>query len=742
MKTAVHSSKAKNGEPIMKSSEKETERPARFGPYDAMLGIQRAIGNQAFAKLLASAANSSQTMPSLPRQRNSAKQTSGVILQRKCACGGTPGPAGECEECRRKRLQRKLSIGLSNDPLESEADRLAEQALAGHRRSNVTPARNHVQRASGPLDEIDASEAGVEQILSSSGSELEPPVKNDMERRFGHDFSRVRVHADGKASESARKLSALAYTAGHHIVFAAGRYDPRHSEGKRLLSHELVHVMQQQGSNRGIVQRDINPACAPILARNKGDQVCKEPPSATKVGNAAHRRIQAGFVRPPDNLVELPIPGAGNVCSESRFEPEFSRGKADLVRVVSREKAVQVELGEIKPLNNSGLSLGPSQLACYQRHLTDVGTLCKSMTPEGAEKAKKHPTDKLAAEMCLRLGAVGKSVKATKEGVFVPAQRFELFGRQMVALTCFPGVVGYSCLDPEQESRPDPKDAAGLAIAGPGGAAAAGFVVGFLAGAKRTIPEETWTKLYETLSQPLNQGKFQAGLLVGRPLGMVASLEDLLKGLAELLKLGLEFSAVGVVGTELYARFKGEESPTLRRARMAKDLAQGLPQFVEEVKKNPGLFFDTGEDIGNLCGEEAGRRFLKEFVSADPFVMGMIVGKVQGYLAVEIAMLLVGAEEITAVGKGISAAARTAKASRFGAKILEVLDKIPALKRLLDALRGAKRVRVAAELTEATAASDALKARDAAKAADRARALEALEHPIEEEQAAKKVMRR
>ena len=83
------------------------------------------------------------------------------------------------------------------------------------------------------------------------------------------------------------------------------------------------------------------------------------------------------------------------------------------------------------------------------------------------------------------------------------------------------------------------------------------------------------------------------------------------------------------------------------------------------------------------------------------------------------AMLLVGAEEITAVGKGISAAARAAKASRFGLKILEVLEKVPALKRLLDALRGASRLRVAAELTEATKASDALKARDAAKAADR-----------------------
>ena len=171
--------------------------------------------------------------------------------------------------------------------------------------------------------------------------------------------------------------------------------------------------------------------------------------------------------------------------------------------------------------------------------------------------------------MCLRLDAVGKSVKATKKGVVVPTRPFELFGRPMVALTCFPGVVGYSCLDPEQESRPDPKDATGLALAGPGGAAAAGFVVGFLAGAKRKIPEETWTRLSETLSQPLNQRKFQAGMLLGRPLGVVASLEDLLKGLGELLKLSLELSPLGLVGTELYARFKGEESPTVRRPRMA-----------------------------------------------------------------------------------------------------------------------------------------------------------------------------
>ena len=267
------------------------------------------------------------------------------------------GPTGECEKCRKKKLQRKLSSGSTRDPLELEADRLAEQALGGQRGSNLTPAHNHVQRASAPLESADSSQTGVEQVLATSGRELEQPVKDDMQRRFGHDFSRVRVHADSEASESARRLNALAYTAGQHIVFAAGRYNLGHSEGRRLLSHELVHVMQQQGGDHGIIQRAMDPACAPLLARNKGDQVCKEPPSATKVGNEAHRRIQAGFARAPDNLVELPIPGAGNVCSESRFEPEFSRGKADLVRVVKREKAVEVEIGEIKPLNTSGLSL-------------------------------------------------------------------------------------------------------------------------------------------------------------------------------------------------------------------------------------------------------------------------------------------------------------------------------------------------------------------------------------------------
>jgi hypothetical protein len=66
-----------------------------------------------------------------------------------------------------------------------------------------------------------------------------------MEPSFGHDFSQVRMHTDSKAAESARAVSALAYTVGRNVVFGAGQYAPTSAVGKRLLAHELTHVMQQ-----------------------------------------------------------------------------------------------------------------------------------------------------------------------------------------------------------------------------------------------------------------------------------------------------------------------------------------------------------------------------------------------------------------------------------------------------------------------------------------------------------------
>ncbi len=87
----------------------------------------------------------------------------------------------------------------------------------------------------------------VHEVLRSPGQPLDTATRAFMEPRFGHDFSNVRVHADAKAVESARMVNALAYTVGRDVVFAAGQYAPRTSEGQILLAHELVHVVQQSG---------------------------------------------------------------------------------------------------------------------------------------------------------------------------------------------------------------------------------------------------------------------------------------------------------------------------------------------------------------------------------------------------------------------------------------------------------------------------------------------------------------
>lgn len=144
-------------------------------------------------------------------------------------------------------LQKKLSISASNDPLEQEADRVAEQVLAAPANPVVSGATPSIQRYTGQSNEgADTAPASVDRVLASSGRPLEPALRQDMEQRFGHDFSRVRVHSGDAAEQSARDVNANAYTVGHNIVFGAGQFAPGTHEGLRLLAHELTHTIQQQ----------------------------------------------------------------------------------------------------------------------------------------------------------------------------------------------------------------------------------------------------------------------------------------------------------------------------------------------------------------------------------------------------------------------------------------------------------------------------------------------------------------
>jgi len=203
------------------------------------------------------------------------------LLQRKCACGASKSPLGKsCDECQSRAVQRKLAVGASNDPLELEADRISEQVLSRSPAGPIAAGPLAIRRAAAQSGESTPAPPSVQRAIGGFGAPLETGLRQDMEQRFGHDFSRVRVHTGAMAEQSARDVNAHAYTLGHAIVFDAGRFAPGTHEGRRLLAHELTHVVQQSGASEiqtarrgqaltappatalattGLIQREVNP---------------------------------------------------------------------------------------------------------------------------------------------------------------------------------------------------------------------------------------------------------------------------------------------------------------------------------------------------------------------------------------------------------------------------------------------------------------------------------------------------
>lgn len=123
-----------------------------------------------------------------------------------------------------------------------------------------------VQPASSSPSAAPPAHAHVDDALSSPGHPLDPPTRDAMEARFGYDFAGVRVHDDARSAATAASIDAVAFTVGEDLVFGAGRYDVSSAAGKRLLAHELAHVVQQRRGplGAGPIQR--------YTAYSSGDQ--------------------------------------------------------------------------------------------------------------------------------------------------------------------------------------------------------------------------------------------------------------------------------------------------------------------------------------------------------------------------------------------------------------------------------------------------------------------------------------
>ncbi len=181
-------------------------------------------------------------------------------------------------------IQKKLKIGTSNDRYEQEADRIAEKIMTMPA-SNCTTCEEKETLQPQLADEIspfiqrqeyeEEEEEEEEETLQAKrtgrsetklntnienrifrtigrGNSLDNYTRAFFESKFGYDFSRVRIHYDAESARLARQLNAEAFTYGRDIYFGAGRYNPNTFSGKRLLAHELTHVVQQRKSYQNL----------------------------------------------------------------------------------------------------------------------------------------------------------------------------------------------------------------------------------------------------------------------------------------------------------------------------------------------------------------------------------------------------------------------------------------------------------------------------------------------------------
>jgi Domain of unknown function (DUF4157) len=178
-------------------------------------------------------------------------------------------------------LQAKLQVNEPGDSYEREADAMAEQVMrmtdtSINQNSFFKPAVSSVQRKCQHCEEeemLNRKESSGDEVevsshldsyvasLGSSGQPLPETSREFFEPRFGHDFSNVRVHNDPVAAKSAQSINALAYTTGNNIVFNNGLFSPGSDSGKRLMAHELTHIVQQGGGANNVQRKAASTSC-------------------------------------------------------------------------------------------------------------------------------------------------------------------------------------------------------------------------------------------------------------------------------------------------------------------------------------------------------------------------------------------------------------------------------------------------------------------------------------------------
>ncbi len=277
-------------------------------------------------------------------------------LHRKCSCGGST--EGECESCGSKGVALRRQSGHKSSP---------------------------------PL-----VPQSVHEVLRSSGMPLDSSARNALEPGLGHEFSKVRVHTDRRAVESAAAIHADAYTVGRHIVFGASQYAPATTAGRRLIAHELTHAVQQGFSdNHHGRELRIVPAEheSEVQARHAENQA-----SAGPVAKATGSYSTAIARRPTDGGPSLTGPSAGDAGSPGPggevLPPDAGTLTGNAIPLKDDTKAVttpcpkSVSIDTVSQFNHSNLSAADQD--AYRTYLGAISRMKVGPGPDHSGHCMKE----------------------------------------------------------------------------------------------------------------------------------------------------------------------------------------------------------------------------------------------------------------------------------------------------------------------------------------------------------------
>jgi outer membrane protein OmpA-like peptidoglycan-associated protein len=224
-------------------------------------------------------------------------------------------------------VQAKLGVSQPDDPYEQEADRVADRVMRMAEPGPMGSASAAIQRKCAECEhEEDEKEKTIQTWRTTSeqtdggldqgaaaraaehgGSPLSKELRSYFEPRFSYDFSGVRVHSDGESASAAQAVQARAYTIGRDIVFGAGQYAPATVEGKRLVAHELTHVVQQGAP--AVWPQDLKSTVPEAAVRGNYSPKPVHVAQSDVSRRLILRQAAACPIRPPDEAARSRAPG-------------------------------------------------------------------------------------------------------------------------------------------------------------------------------------------------------------------------------------------------------------------------------------------------------------------------------------------------------------------------------------------------------------------------------------------------